>query len=74
MSIETRCSGSVRMGVSKVAWYADRVLVPAEALRLSDSAPPKRLRKRTLPYAEPSTLPRSVPVLREIRDLSRALR
>ncbi len=28
----------------KIAWYADLVLVPYEALTSSDSAPPKTLR------------------------------
>jgi hypothetical protein len=37
------------MGVSSVAWYADLVRVPAEALRFSDSAPPKMLRHVRFP-------------------------
>ena len=48
--------------------------VPAEAFRVRDSAPPKMLRHVRFPYAEPSTLPKSVPVFRDIRPRSRACR
>lgn len=68
----TRLSGSLCTGVSKIAEYADRVRVPVEALKLRDSAPPKIFRHVRLPYALPSTFPRSVPVLSEILPRSRA--
>ncbi len=67
-------SGSLRMGVSNVAWYADLVRVPAEAFKFKDSAPPNIFLHVRFPYAEPSTLPRSVPVFREIRLRSVTLR
>jgi hypothetical protein len=73
-SIVALVSGSLRTGVSNVAWYADLVRVPADAFRVSDSAPPKMFRHVRFPYAEPSTLPRSVPVFRDIRPRSRAWR
>ena len=60
----------LNIGVSKLAWYADRVRVPNEALSLRLSAPPKMLRARPSMYAEPSALPTSVPVLNLNRDFS----
>jgi len=58
--------------VLKTAWYAERVLVPAEAFRSRDSAPPKIFRSCIFPYAEPSTFPISVPVFADIRPRSAA--
>jgi len=55
-----------------MAEYADRVRVPAEALKLSVSAPPNIFRHVKFPYALPSTFPKSVPVLSDIRPRSRA--
>jgi hypothetical protein len=60
------------MDVLKTAWYAERVLVPAEAFRSRDSAPPKIFRNCIFPYAEPSTFPISVPVFADIRPRSAA--
>ena len=73
-SIVALLSGSLSTGASSVAWYADLVRVPAVALRFRVSAPPKMFRHVRFPYAEPSTLPRSVPVFRDIEPRSRACR
>lgn len=68
----TRLSGSLCTGVSKIAEYADRVRVPAEALKFRVSALPKMFRHVRFPYALPSALPKSVPVLSDILPRSRA--
>ena len=57
-----------------MAWYEDRVLVPADALKFRDSAPPKIFRSCTSAYAEPSVFPTSVPVFAENRPRSSARR
>ena len=73
-SIVARVSGSLSTGASNVAWYAERVRVPADAFKVRDSAPPNMLRHVRFPYAEPSTFPTSVPVFSDIRPRSRAWR
>jgi len=70
----SRLSGSLKRGVSKMAWIEERVRVPFEAFTERDSAPPKMFRHCRFPYAEPSTFPMSVPVLRDRRPRSRACR